>query len=1592
MTGNAATIIDRVLRRAEDHPQHTALIELSTGGRTSYDDLVAHARSLADALSAVECRGRTILVALPRSAALVAAELGVRMAGAVPVIIGPDLPPSRVQVLIEASLCAGMVSLAGAPGGDVAQVVVPLRLRDWRPGSLEVVAGSERPLGHLDRREHDLLRAACYGVFTSGSTGTPKLVVVGEEQLEHLVDWYSEAFGLGGGVVVTAITSPAFDVHLMEVWTALVSGATVLVVDDDEDRLDPRALVDAVAQWAVEVVFLPTPLARAVVDELASRPDRVALRHVLIGGDRLDFWPPQLPGCTVHNQYGPAECTVLSSSIALDGMERTGLPPIGRMIGQLTARVVGADGVPVGRGELGELWIGGRGVGLGYLGRPELTAERFVTFEGERFYRTGDAVRMGRDGVLEFVARLDDQVKVRGFRVEPGEIEAVARSCRGVREAVVVADAAQGASRLVAFVVGDVAEAELRSFLSRRLPEYMVPSAVVRLDRMPLTPNDKVDRAGLRERAASVGADSGGAAAQEVQFTNDDERLLADIWSRVLGVAAVGPQDNFFDLGGHSLAAMRVVAIAREGGRQLRVADVLTSATLRATAGSLSRSGAASVLTPSRRSGPASPAQSRAFVEEAMSAGTTTAYQFQTAIHIEGPFDPERWLEAVAYVVKENDVLRTTYHESAQGLMRRVEDPRPLEIEVVQVDAADGIDPLERALRAHEEIPWDISTGPLVRWRLFRFSDERWVISQVEHHFVHDGWSLGLLLDQLMARYRGEPSTPSGTPEPSYGDWCDWYAVERDALRARSGAFWAARLDGVRPAGPVVIDGPAAAGGVGAVGSAAALHSVVTARTRSHLRSRFPHATEFALLAACFARALAAVRGHDDVVIGSAVAGRPDGADRCVGMFVNTICLRVRTEGPLDETVQAYGRELALALDHQVLPFDEVVRDWRAAHGVSEGLPFNTMFSMHNAAMPQLRLGDDARGRIEYRQNGTAKAPLDVVVIDRRPGVDLHEAEEPLLELVWEYGTAEFETREVRTLVELFERELAEAAGTEPEPVPMSSVAGVRVDHPGMDVLMRGILARRDVATALVADGRAWSWRELAAAVMAEPTAQLGHISVEERGSDFVVGALRHLHRGVPALAISRQQRARMEAAGADDLATVPGAAYGVLTSGSTGSPKLAVVSREGLANHVAGMARILDLTGEDVLMSCSAASFDAAWEEVLVPLATGAAVVVADLQAGIHGLLSQIRDTGTTVIGMPTALFHLLVDELADAGASLPPTLRCVVIGGERYDHARVRRWCDLPGAATTSIINTYGPAEATIGAFWHKLTHGTRAIAATRNTLGVPLDNVTARVVGADGVPVGRGELGELWIGGRGVGLGYLGRPELTAERFVTFEGERFYRTGDAVRMGRDGVLEFVARLDDQVKVRGFRVEPGEIEAVARSCRGVREAVVVADAAQGASRLVAFVVGDVAEAELRSFLSRRLPEYMVPSAVVRLDRMPLTPNDKVDRAGLRERAASVGADSGGAAAQEVQFTNDDERLLADIWSRVLGVAAVGPQDNFFDLGGHSLAAMRVVAIAREELGREVSLRDLLTGSDVRSVVAATAPVPAGRAIGGAP
>ncbi|WP_432156317.1 amino acid adenylation domain-containing protein [Streptomyces sp. bgisy153] len=1462
-----------------------------------------------------------------------------------------------------------------------------------------------------------------YVIFTSGSTGRPKGVVVEHRSLAAYLAWAREAYDSVGGRAL--VHSPvAFDLTVTGVFAPLTAGGTVELLGlDGRDGRPPAARPDFVKATPSH---LPLLLEN---DDRLSPARHLVLGGESLMGEVLEQWRARHPEATVVNEYGPTETTVGCTEFRIEPGEPVpaGVVTIGRPVHGTRMYVLDGRLRPVPAGVSGELYIAGDLVTRGYHGRRALTAARFVADPfgppGARMYRSGDLGRWNRRGLLEFVGRVDHQVKVRGFRIELGEIEGVLGAHPQVRQAAaVVREDRPGDRRVVAYAVpaGPGAdEAGLRRWAAERLPEYMVPADVVLLDAFPATANGKLDRAALPAPERRPAADPAGAAPRTAR-----EEILRGLFAEVLGVPEVPVDTGFFDLGGHSLLATRLVGRVRTVfGADLSLRTLFEAPTVRDLAARLDGTGEARPR-PVRRERPErlplSHAQRRLWFLNRLE-GPSPTYNIPLALRLSGPPDVPALRAALGDVAARHESLRTVFTEE-DGVPRQ---------HVLPADTVPALDvrttaPGETAAALAEAArhTFALDSEPPLRFTLFGDGGEQHVLLLLMHHIVADGWSAGPLLRDLSAAYTARlgGGAPGWEPLPvQYADYALWQqdvlGDESDAGSplSRQLAYWRQQLSGAPELLELPLDHPRPAVAAHRGGLVPFRLGPDSHRALKEL-ARSTGATVFMVLHAALAALLSRLGAGTDVPVGTVVAGRSDEAlDDLVGFFVNTLVLRTDTSGdPAFRELLERVRETDLsAFAHQDVPFERVVEAVNPARSLAHHPLFQVMLVLQNTTDGRAELpGLDVD--VEDLSAGAAKFDLILNVREDRDGVTG----------TLGYATDLFERDTAAALADRLARFLDAAAADPGLPIGALPVitdaerrtvldtwndTGREVPEGSLPALFAAQAARTPDAVALrrgddtltyaELDRRAnrFAHRLIAEGVRAETPVAL-HL---DRSFEAVVAILGVLKAGgtyVPLDVRSPAARLRLvlDQAGApllvtdrDDLVPPPGVrvlrpgapdhpghdpavpvppgqlAYAMFTSGSTGTPKGVVVTHRNIA-ALAADHRFAGDAHRRVLLH-SPLAFDASTYELWVPLLSGGEVVVAPPgETDLAFLRTQLTGGGVTAVFLTTALFNLLAEEPGDPLSGV----REVWTGGEAGSAAAMRGVAQrCPG---TRVVHVYGPTETTTFATCHPVRRpydypGTPPI-------GGPMDNTTAYALDARLRPVPAGVPGELYLGGAGLARGYLHRPALTAARFVAdpfgTPGARLYRTGDVVRWRADGQLEFVGRVDHQVKIRGFRIEPGEIEGVLGADPRVRQVtVVVREDRPGDKRVVAYAVTTAPVEELRTLAAEKLPEYMVPSAIVPLEALPLNANGKVDQKALP--APRYGGQGPRRAPRTAQ-----EEILCGLFAEVLGLDAVDPAANFFELGGHSLLATRLISRIRSVFEAETSLRTLFENPTAETLV----------------
>ncbi|MEU5844567.1 amino acid adenylation domain-containing protein, partial [Rhodococcus sp. NPDC047139] len=1568
-------------------------------------------------------------------------------AGGAYVPLDPDHPADRVSYIVEAARPAVVLTTSADRTDSLAEVSVPIIEIDVEDCS----SYSDEPLTDADRLRPLRPHSTAYVIFTSGSTGRPKGVAVEHEAIVANLRWRQSKYRFTADDIVFQKTPFTFDVSVWEFFWPLQVGARVLIARPDGHR-DPEYLARTMIDRGVTVVhFVPSMLALFVAEPLAA--EVTSLRTVFASGEALPARTAarlrELSSAQLHNLYGPTEAAVDVTYHHVTEADAVSVP-IGRAVARTELVVLDADLRPVPTGAEGELYLAGVQLARGYVERPDLTSDRFVANPfgdpGSRMYRTGDLVRRREDGSLDYIGRTDFQVKLRGLRIELGEIESALLDVPGISQAVTLVhtDAELG-DHLVAYVVSDheIDRRNLSATLKDALPEYMVPTLYVRLDAFPLNSSGKTDRKALPAPDFSVLVTEYRAPETRTQ------EIVAEIFAALLGRERVGLDDDFFDLGGNSLSATRVISrLDAAVGVRLDVRSFFDAPTVEALAAACDAALAAggghrAALAAAERGDmvPLSLAQQRMWFLNRFDPDSAVN-NIPVAVRLSGSLDVEALDAAIGDVLERHESLRTIYPEVNGRGHQLVLDTGDVEhrLDIVDGSPETLVDlvraPILRGFDVTVEIPFRVS--------LIRVGADEHVLVLVAHHISADGVSMAPLARDVMIAYasRTRGSRPDWEPLPvQYADFTLWQRetlgaeADPDSVIARQIRYWTDTLAGIPEQLDLPSDRPrpAVASYRGAnvdFSIPADVYAGLADRARDH------NASMFMVVHAALAVLLARLSGTDDVVVGTPVAGRGEEAlDDLVGMFVNTLVLRTVVD-PAEsfESLLERARTVDLeAFGNADVPFERLVEVLNPTRSEARHPLFQVLLSFQNQEAPHFELEGLTVSGVPLGDE-TAKFDLQVTLAEIRDEA----GEVAHLDAMLTYATDLFDQSTMRAFADRFLALLTSIARTPdvavgdidlfvPDERARVLEAWNTTEHPEAPRTLVSLLAEgaADHADrrALTFDGTHTTFGDLAARVnrLARHLVSLGvgpekRVALALRRSDeWVVAAYAVLVAGgayVPldldhpvertSYVLDTADPVLILTAGGprpdfvgmrsvvdvrdldtstlsaepltDDDRLAPlhpeNTAYVLFTSGSTGRPKGVAVAHAAVVNQIRWLSSEYGLGSNDVVLFKTPATFDVSVWEIFAAATVGARTVVAEYDGhrDTAYLAEAIDREGVTITSFVPSMLSVFAASVAEP--SKIASLRTVLVAGEALTVDTVVAFRKVSDA---DIHNLYGPTEFTV--------HATAGVVGSENTaavpIGTPVWNARAYILDARMNPVPVGVGGELYLAGRQLARGYFGRADLTADRFVANPfgggGERMYRTGDLVRWLPTGEIEYLGRTDFQVKFRGQRIELGEIEAALSTHPSVARCVVVVRSTEIGDQIVGYVVaaaGAVVDtAELRSAVESTLPSYMVPSAIVRLDELPLNANGKLDRAALPEPVFEV---------REFRAPSTPiEETVAQIFGEVLGVDRVGLDDDFFELGGNSLVATQLVSRLGTALGTHIPVRTLFETSTVEALAA---------------
>ncbi|WP_051240536.1 non-ribosomal peptide synthetase [Paenibacillus alvei] len=1665
-----ATVHALFEQQAARTPEQPALV--SGEAVWTYGELEARANRIAGWLRSNGVKNEDrVGVLLSRSPQLIAALLGVLKAGAAYVPLDPALPAARIEGMIQDAgirillseetqtemladweetplwhvLCLDVERLAvtcmDAERSAITEIAAAavegkkerLAATDAEgncsamvrfASAEELEAYSPASTGSTDVQTTPMNSA--YVIYTSGTTGKPKGVVVEHRNIVNFIAGMVRSLPFAPSASILSVTTVSFDIFVTESWVPLSCGMQIVLASEAELQ-DPALLGDLLAEHPVQLMQTTPSRLSMMLEQEHSATQLRRIPALLIGGEPL---PAALleqlrvqTNASLYNMYGPTETTVWSTFEHVKESEGEKVS-IGRPLANTQAYVLNEALQLQPIGAVGELCLGGAGVARGYWAREELTREKFVDhpyLPGERIYRTGDLARWLPDGRLEHLGRIDHQVKIRGYRIEPGEIEAHLLRIDGVKEAVVTVAAGE-MQELCAYVTGsgELTAQAMRSKLAAGLPSYMIPSHFIRLEKMPLTPNGKLDRKAL---PAPEGTLSTGT--EYIAPRTTTEAKLAQLWQEVLGLERVGIHDNFFDIGGHSLRAMTLVSrIHQTLEAEIPLRDVFRCPTVEEMAQAISgleqKEYAAIPLIEARDYYPVSSAQKRMYILQQIN-GAEQSYNMPGMLILEGTLNRNRFEEAFRSLIARHETLRTGF-EMVQGEpMQRVYETVDFEVAFSQA----GWNEEETIIRDFVE-PFDLSKAPLLRVGLIEWAADCHLLMFDMHHIVSDGISMDILVEEFVRLYSGE-ELPSLRIQ--YKDYAVWQQSEAQKEQMKQhGSYWMKALGGELPVLEMPTDyvRPAIQKYEGS-----SLEFKIDSKQRDALHQLAARngVTLYMVLLAVYKAFLLKYSGQEDIIIGVPIAGRTHSdLQGLIGMFVGTLAIRSYPAGekPFLSYLKEIKETMLNAYEHQDYPFEELIEQVQVNRDLSRNAIFDTMFVLQNKESKPFEL-DQLLMKPYHTEHKTAKFDLTLQAVDEEAGIAFH----------LEYATSLYKLETVQRFARHFVQLIASVIEN-----PQASLATLQIvaDEERVQLISlfndTQLTYPRELAIHQWFEEQAERTPHAPAVLFGEKQCSYGELNEKanrlartlrragveaeqlvaiaaERSIEMIVGILAILKAGGAYVPIDSQYpeeriRYMMQDANVrvlliqshlqqtafaaekvvlldDELAydqdgtnlkSLTGPthlAYVNYTSGSTGTPKGVCVTQRGVVRLVA-QASYVDICESDVFLQGSTISFDAATFEIWASLLNGASLaLMPPTSLSLEDWTQAIRKYQVTIVWLTAGLFSVMAEHQLEGLAGVKQLL----VGGDIVSKPHVKKV--LERYPNLRLINGYGPTENTTFTCCHTIS--LEDMDRSTIPIGRPISNTQVYVLDRAGMLLPLGAVGELYAAGEGVARGYLNLPELTAERFVDnpfTPGGKMYRTGDLARWLPDGTLEYVGRTDQQVKIRGYRIEVGEIEALLGQIDALREAVVIARTAENGERqLCAYVVADrkLAAGELREHLAQRLPNYMIPAYFVQIDRIPLTANGKIDRKALPAPEENLLA-----AAEYAAPRTRVEAQLVNIWKEILGLDRVGVRDNFFEIGGHSLRATTMVSRLHKELQVNVPLRDVFRFSTIELLAEAIA------------
>ena len=1628
------TIHEMFEEQAHRTPNQAAVVY--EGKQLTYEELNRRANQLARTLQAKGVRADQLVgIMTERSLEMIVGILGVLKAGGAYLPIDPDSPPERIRYILSDS----GISVLLYRGKLQDNIGCPRTCIDLLEEHACHEEGNDLALSHQSTQ-------LAYAIYTSGTTGKPKGTLIEHRQVIHLIEGLSrQVYSAHKGELNVAMLAPYyFDASVQQIYASLLLGHTLFIVPK-EVVSDGTALCRYYREHCIDITDgTPAHLKLLIA---AGDLQGVPLQHLLIGGEALSkmtvnkfmrLFGDHGAAPRITNVYGPTETCVDASlfhiECSADAWIRSQIHvPIGKPLGSNRMYILDSKKRLQPAGVQGELYIAGDGVGRGYLNLPELTNEKFAAdpfVPTDRMYRTGDLARLLPDGNIEFIGRIDHQVKIHGFRIELGEIESVMLTIPDIQEAAVIAlEDADEEYYLCGYYSADkpIQINELRENMARHLPGYMIPAYFVQLDQMPLTPNGKLNRqllpAPVNKRDRGI---------EYVPPRTSAEIQLTAIWQDVLGLEQVGIRDNFFDIGGHSLRATALLAkIQKQMHVQIPLRDVFLFPTIEQLARMITETestGYAAIPAIEKRPYyPVSSAQKRLYILNSLEGGELS-YNMLGLMAVEGTIDREKLQQAFLTLIQRHESLRTGFKMAGGEPVQYVLDHAAFEAEWYQAEENDADLYIRQFIR-----PFHLEEPPLLRVGLIELQPDRGILMFDMHHIISDGTSMNVLIKEFIRIYEGETLPPLRIQYKDYAVWQTGEARLKEMQNQE--AYWSELYSGDVPVLHLPTDyiRPSARGFAGAT-----MHFTLDKQKSAGLKqlASQTESTLYMVLLASYTLLLSKYSGQEDIIVGSPIAGRPHAdLEPIIGMFVNTLAMRNYPEkGKTFTQYLSEVKENALkAYEHQDYPFEALIDQLNIARDLSRNPLFDTMFVLQNTEQEQLEI-KDVSFKPYPNEHTMAKFDLTLTAVEEESGIHF----------TMEYLTSLFKPETIERMMGHFVQ-LIDSIIKQPEAELARLNMMTRKENSEIQKLFNDTADKRIPTTvhqlfeqqaelnpdheAVLFGNQALTYRQLnersnqLARVLQDKGARTDQVVavLTDRSANMMIGILAILKAGAAFLPIDPElpdeRRAFMlKDSGAGVLLTGAGhtipplfegevlllddpllyqgeadnlnlsysendVMYIIYTSGTTGKPKGVQLEHKTMTNLLAYEEDHTQLRFDRVLQF-AAMSFDVCYQEIFSALSSGGTLYIISNEAkrDIRQLNDFVKMHRIQTAFLPTAFLKLLASEKH----YFEPFAECVdhiIAAGEQLIVTRMLR--DMLVRHHVTLHNHYGPSETHVVTMYTVDPDTDQEL----QPIGKPISNTEIFILNESGTLQPVGIVGELCISGVSLARGYHNREPLTLEAFVPHpydKKQRMYKTGDLARYLPDGNIEYAGRMDHQVKIRGYRIELGEVEAALLSLEPVQEAVVLArENADGQSDLYAYFTMEqsLPISQLKEKLADQIPSYMIPSYFIQLEKLPLTSNGKVNRRALPmpEAGLQTGID------YVAPRTSMEEQLVC-IWQDVLKVKEIGVKDNFFDLGGHSLRGMTLIAKIHKQFSKNISLREVFQCPTIEEMAKAIAEAEADR------